>query len=715
MKYLLLLITLGMNTVLAQSILKGRVIEKNGKPIYLANVYIDGTYDGSTTDSLGNFIFETTAEGNKTIKASVVGRALYSKVIEFPMHNILLIQLQDSENRLQEVSIQAGVLQANSSGKNTVMTPLDIVTTAGSMGNIISALASLPGAQVAGENGRLMVHGGDASETQTYINGIRVAQPYTATPNEVPVRGRFSPMLFKGVNFSTGGYSAEFGNALSSILALTTENKIEQSKTEVSVSSVGVGIGHTLAWGKNSMTINSSYTNLKPYSKIITPMITWTKPYENASGEMIYRHQFKAGFLNVYAAYNFEALGLYQADINYDQPISLKKTTNNVYTNVVYSQNLGHRWDISSGLGFGYLKDQLHYANFFLPNEEKAFHIKQRLSKTWNNSIKSIFGVEYFDNDFNEQYLTQLQHVDYGYRSKLFAAFTETTFGILPHVMAKIGLRYSSSNLQNKSTLEPRFSLGYALSKYTQLSMAYGNFHQQAPNSILKYAPQLDWLTADHYIINYFYERNGHLLRLEAYQKDYRNLVKYNTLTPNYQSIYDNEGKGRAKGLDVFYRNNVSIKNLQYWLSYSYTDSKRNEGNYPNSVTPPYIAKHSFSVVAKYWMPSLRSQLSITNSYVSGRNYNDPNQSTFMNGRTKGYNSLAMSWSFLYSQQKIIHFSVSNILGANPVYGYQYTDQPNAQGIYQRRPIVPTAKRFVFVGYFWTISKNSKDNQLENL
>ncbi|MCS4227709.1 TonB-dependent receptor [Sphingobacterium sp. BIGb0165] len=715
MKLLLTLLFLSTTTVFAQSILKGRVVEKNGKPIYLANVYIEGTYDGSTTDSLGNFTFETNERSAKTIKASVVGRPLYSKLIELPYKELLIIQLQGSENRLQEVSIQAGVLQANSSGKNTVMSPLDIVTTAGSMGNIISALATLPGAQVAGENGRLMVHGGDASETQTYINGIRVAQPYTATPNEVPVRGRFSPMLFKGVNFSTGGYSAEFGNALSSILALSTENTIEQPKTEVSLSSVGLGLGHTLQWGKNSLTFNTSYTNLKPYSKIITPDIKWTKPYENASGELIYRHQFRKGFLNIYGAYNFENMGLFQSDINYEEPIPLKKKSNNSYANITYSQDLGNRWAFNSGVGIGYLTDKLHYSNIYLPNDEKSLHVKGTLRKTWKNSIKSIWGIEYFDNNYKEEYHRQELAYSYGYHSKMTSLFTETTFGLLPNLIGKIGLRGTTSNLQSKKTIEPRASLGYALNKYTQLSLAYGTFHQQAPSSLLKYDPQLDWLAARHYIANYFYEKSGHLLRLEAYHKTYDNLIKYNSQTARYDSQYDNNGNGNVKGFDVFYKNTSSVKNLQYWISYSYTDSKRNEANYPHTVTPSYVYKHSLFIVGKYWFAGLRSQLSLTNSFVSGRNYNDPNQTTFMNGHTKGYNNLSMSWSFLYSQQKIIHFSVSNVLGASPIYGYQYADRPNTQGIYDRRPIVPTAKRFVFLGYFWTISKNEKDNQLDNL
>lgn len=66
MKRLLTLLFLSTTTVFAQSILKGRVVAKNGSPIYLANVYIEGAYDGSTTDSLGNFTFETKEKAKNT-------------------------------------------------------------------------------------------------------------------------------------------------------------------------------------------------------------------------------------------------------------------------------------------------------------------------------------------------------------------------------------------------------------------------------------------------------------------------------------------------------------------------------------------------------------------------------------------------------------------------------------------------------------------------
>jgi hypothetical protein len=86
-----------------------------------------------------------------------------------------------------------------------------------------------------------------------------------------------------------------------------------------------------------------------------------------------------------------------------------------------------------------------------------------------------------------------------------------------------------------------------------------------------------------------------------------------------------------------------------------------------------------------------------------------------MNGKTKSYNNLSFNWAYLFTTQKILYFSVSNVLGTQNVYGYDYKNTPNASGIFERKAITPTANRFFFVGFFWTISNDKKDNQLKNL
>ena len=191
--------------------------------------------------------------------------------------------------------------------------------------------------------------------------------------------------------------------------------------------------------------------------------------------------------------------------------------------------------------------------------------------------------------------------------------------------------------------------------------------------------------------------------------------MQYDTRDIQYNSVFNNNGKGYAKGLDLFWRDSNLYKNLEYWISYSYIDSERQYKNFPTMTTPSFIANHTLSVVTKYFITDWKSQIGFTNSYSSGRPYNDPNQTQFMNGKTKSYNSLSFNWAYLLTTQKILYFSVSNLLGTQNVFGYDYAKLPDPNGVYNRQAITPTADRFFFVGFFWTISQNKSENQLKNL
>ena len=139
----------------------------------------------------------------------------------------LKITLRDDVNSLDTVTISAGSFSAGDNSKISVLKPLDIVTTASALGDFVGALQTLPGTTTVAEDGRLFVRGGDAGETQIFIDGIRVFTPYSPTTNNVPTRGRYSPFLFDGITFSTGGYSAEYGQALSwaAVLAILKSGK----------------------------------------------------------------------------------------------------------------------------------------------------------------------------------------------------------------------------------------------------------------------------------------------------------------------------------------------------------------------------------------------------------------------------------------------------------------------------------------------------------
>jgi len=158
-----------------------------------------------------------------------------------------------------------------------------------------------------------------------------------------------------------------------------------------------------------------------------------------------------------------------------------------------------------------------------------------------------------------------------------------------------------------------------------------------------------------------------------------------------------------------------SLIQMDYWVSYSYLDTKRDYLNFEKKATPGFAPKHNFSLVTKYWVNDWRSQIGFSYTHASGRPYDNPNTTEFLVEKTKPYNNLSFNWAYLISQQKILYFSVNNVLGFNNVNGYQYANNTNTEGTFDRRAIQPSADTFFFVGFFWTISSDKSSNQLDNL
>ena len=123
--------------------------------------------------------------------------------------------LKEELNELKAVIITAGSFEARDEKKVSVLKPLDIVTTASANADVAAAMKTLPGTQQIGESGELFVRGGAGYETKQFIDGTTVANPNFGQAPDMASRGRFSPFLFKGTVFSTGGYSALYCRAVS--------------------------------------------------------------------------------------------------------------------------------------------------------------------------------------------------------------------------------------------------------------------------------------------------------------------------------------------------------------------------------------------------------------------------------------------------------------------------------------------------------------------
>ena len=161
MKRLLFILCLLIQSYLmAQTTITGIVTDKKGTPIEGANVYLDGTYDGTSSDEKGNFSFTTSAKGTKTLIVSFISFETFSKTALVTDFNKLIIKLRDDVNTLDAVTINAGTFEAGDNAKVTALKPLDVVTTASALGDFVGALQTLPGTSKVDEDGRLFVRGG---------------------------------------------------------------------------------------------------------------------------------------------------------------------------------------------------------------------------------------------------------------------------------------------------------------------------------------------------------------------------------------------------------------------------------------------------------------------------------------------------------------------------------------------------------------------------
>ena len=365
----------------AQTEITGIVVDAKNQPIEGANVYLEGTYDGATSLENGSFAFTTEETGEQTLIISFLSYETFQQKADVSSFSNVTIKLRDDVNSLDTVVISAGTFEAGDNSKVSVLKPLDVVTTASALGDFVGALQTLPGTSTVAEDGRLFVRGGDANETQIFIDGIRVFTPFTPTTNNIPTRGRYSPFLFDGITFSTGGYSAEFGQALSSVLLLNTIEEPDQEKTDIGIMSVGLALGHTEKWEKSSLSVNGSYINLAPYIAIFPDRNDWDKPFYGGSGEAVFRRKFNSGMLKLYTAFDTGGFALTQEDINFPEGVYTKLNNNNLYFNGSYRGMLTDTWSIFGGMSYTYAKTDVQFINDDIKDTENSFHAKLKLRR----------------------------------------------------------------------------------------------------------------------------------------------------------------------------------------------------------------------------------------------------------------------------------------------------------------------------------------------
>jgi len=694
----------------AQIIISGTISDQSGAPLGFANISIENSFDGATAKEDGSFSFETDVTGKQMIVADFLGYEQEKLEIEInsqPIH--VNLKLQEKFNELKAVTVTAGSFEANDKKKAAVLKPLDIVTTAGAMGDIGNALQTFPGTTTVGESGRLFVRGGSSEETQTYIDGMHVPVAYTSSSPNIAVRGRFNPFLFKGTVFNTGGYSAEYGQALSSVLLLNTQGFDTKERIDISLTTIGAGLSGTKTWDRTAVTATLDYTNLSPYFKLVKQRFEVEDAWNAISGAVSLRQKTgKSRMLKVYTTSSVANSGFKVFDFyTSDNKKSFHNKNKNSFVNASWMTPLSKKWVLRAGSSYSYDNNEIMYGTADLSDELKALHVKGNVTYLHSAKVSVKFGGEHFSKNIKRKTYDKVLNVNNS------AGFVETNIFLSNNFVIKLGARAEYDDYLDEFKISPRISSAFKTGKKSQISFAYGQFYQNPQEKHFIIHNQLDFRKSDHYILNYQVEKNERLLRTEVYYKKYNNLVRFTN--PYDKSTYRQDGYGYASGLDIFFRDTKSIKNSKFWISYSYLLSERLYHDFPEKAAPSFTAKHHTSIVYKYWVAKWNSYISGTATYSSPRPYNNPNTNKFNAEGTKPFRSLNLSWSYLPKPNVVVYAAVTNVLGFKNSFGYQYAPMPDATGHFASHELLPASDRFFFLGCFITLSRNTGLNQVDKL
>lgn len=698
----------------AQSIIKGTVKDAKGATVSYVNVFIKNSTDGTITDTLGMFRFVTKLQGSQVLNISFIGYQQLSYPIDLENKEYSIdFVLKEAVNMLNEVVISAGTIEANNERKVAILKPIDIVTIAGGGADIVSAIQTLPGVQRnGGDQTGLLVRGGDATESMIIIDGVVSQNAFFTNVPGISQRSRFNPFQFKGTSFSSGGYSSRYGQALSSVLDLQTNDLPDKSTINIGANLTGISLSGTKLMNTNALEFTGTYLNLTPYVAITRANYKYyTSPQGGSvSGRWISAVQDK-GIFKMNFSETFARQGITIPDPeNFSSTIRFGDQNENTFFNMSYHYQATDRLRYFTAFSFSNNTDNITFGQYPLYQHDTRTQGRAELNYAFTRKFYLLGGFEVQRIGYDQIFNDTLSGM---FSDSQFSGYLETEWKPVKWFGIKTGFRTEYSNLNSKSDLAPRISLAVKTGKNSQVSAAYGIFYQSAPSKYYLRGYRPGFQQATHYIINYQRIVGDRTFRIEAYYKNYNQLIheKNNAFDPNqYRFSFgqvDNSGYGFADGFDIFWRDKKSIRNFEYWISYSYINTKRLYQDYPAKATPDFISPNNLNIISKYFIDKIQTNISLSYSYASGRTYYDPNNIKFLADKSPGYHNISLSLSYLTEIGRmftVIYLSVDNITDRHNILGYRYSYDGS-----RRYPVIPSTYRTIFFGINMSLTKFNKD------
>lgn len=231
----------------ANLIVKGRVIDETNEPVVAATVKVAGTSTGTFTNTEGVYRLSIAEQDTLNLVYSCVGfEDVKRKLISANGELTINVRMRQNSKELQGVEVTEIKRQMETMQK---ISPESYRMSPDATGGSVEAvIATMSGVSSSNElSSQYSVRGGTYDENSVYINGIEVYRPQLISSGQQEGLSIINPDLVGSVGFSTGGFSAEYADKMSSALDITYR------QPESFEGSVGVSLmGANLAIGQSS-------------------------------------------------------------------------------------------------------------------------------------------------------------------------------------------------------------------------------------------------------------------------------------------------------------------------------------------------------------------------------------------------------------------------------------------------------------------------------
>lgn len=720
----------GIDTGYAQVVstsIYGVVVDGNGEVLPYVNVVLEGTVEGAATDQEGVFSFSTTLTGMYTIVASMIGYEPVNKRIELTPGDSVEVgfMLKETLINMEEAVVTASSYVTGMEDAATLQ-PLEVVTTPGAAADILLAIKTFPGTAMVDEGAGLFVRGGDVNETVLHLDQATVIHPYKYESPTGGVFGTIPPFLVDGTYFSSGGFSAKYGNALSGMLAMRSQNMplVSSYTFNLGLAAASVGVNVPLIPGRLGVRFsgNRSFTEFMMNVNRIADEFVQTPRGWDGNLSLIFTYS-PTGQIKLFNFSTFDRLGVLVDEPSFEAVF--RGESRSRMHNLQWSDILGP-WFLQASVSLSHYRAGRDLGLLDISQTDQSGKLRidaERDPEDERLRLFAGFEVETLGNDFTGIIPTRddifdpngssytIDSRDLGTR---LGGYGELEYKWSRRIATRIGGRFDKLSLSPQWTIDPRVSLLYAINANTEIRLAWGIYHQVAlPYQYRDVASRgLKPQQAQHYIAGLHFDKKLWQARVEGYIKPYKDL-----LLENEQNEYESAGEGLARGVDVFLKYGGFLQTrVNGWISYSYLTSNRTQLRFSPSGAvfekgpSPFDISHNLTLVAKarvigFWSTGFtfrhatgRPITPITGALlIEEQGYYLPIEGPVGSERLPAFQRLDMNLSYYLpfgrGHNATFYFAVSNLLNRSNVLDYNYTADYSERT--ERRS---NYKRFVYFG-----------------